>query len=256
MHLSVQPFLLSGTSRTGAPLMPRTLSQSQIDAFRLNGHLTVDDLLTADEVATLSAHCDLIAAGKADHIPDTSIQLEAVFREGEREVDNQVLAVRKLSNVAVYDDTMWSHVTNPKIVDVIADLLDTDDIKLYGDQLFMKAPKTGTAKGWQSGFSFVAGHLPHGSRQRLDGHRRRVVGERVPQLRARDAPLGHDQRRQGGALRQGHRIRWMARGPCAAGCRRRQLSPQPAPPSEQRQPLRKTAARLLYALHARHVHEG
>ena len=128
--------------------MPRTLSQSQIDAFRLNGHLTVDDLLTADEVATLSAHCDLIAAGKADHIPDTSIQLEAVFREGEREVDNQVLAVRKLSNVAVYDDTMWSYVTNPKIVDVIADLLDTDDIKLYGDQLFMKAPKTGTAKGW------------------------------------------------------------------------------------------------------------
>ena len=43
---------------------------------------------------------------------------------------------------------MWSHVTHPKIVDIIADLLDTDDLKLYGDQLFMKAPKTGTAQGW------------------------------------------------------------------------------------------------------------
>ncbi len=128
--------------------MPRILTQEQIDRFRLNGHLTVENVLTSDEADTLSEHCDLIAAGKAEYIPDTSIQLERVFREGEREVEDQVLAVRKLYNLAVYDDVMWSHVTHPKIVDIIADLLDTDDIKLYGDQLFMKAPKTGTAQGW------------------------------------------------------------------------------------------------------------
>ena len=43
---------------------------------------------------------------------------------------------------------MWQHATNTKIVDIIADLLDTDDIKLYSDQLFMKAPETGSAQPW------------------------------------------------------------------------------------------------------------
>ena len=128
--------------------MPRALTQNQIDRFRLNGHLTVEDVLTSDEVNTLAEHCDLIAAGKIAHIPNTSIQLERVFREGEQEVGNKILAVRKLYDLAVYDEVMWSHVTHPKIVDIVADLLDTDDIKLYGDQLFMKAPKTGTAQGW------------------------------------------------------------------------------------------------------------
>ena len=128
--------------------MPRTLSQQQIDRFRLNGHLTVEDVLTPDEIGRLSERCDLIAAGKADHIPDTSIQLEKVFREGERDVEDQVLAVRKLYNVAVYDEVVWSFVTHQKIADIAADLLATDDIKLYGDQLFMKAPVTGTAQGW------------------------------------------------------------------------------------------------------------
>lgn len=128
--------------------MPRILTDDQVTQFRLNGHISVEDVLTPDEVGALAEHCDFIATGAADHIPDTSIQLEKVFREGEREVEDQVLSVRKLYNLAVYDDIMWSHVTHPKIVDIIADLLDTDDLKLYGDQLFMKAPKTGTAQGW------------------------------------------------------------------------------------------------------------
>ena len=126
----------------------RTLTPEQVDQFHIDGYLVVEDLLTPDEVADLAERADLIAAGKADHIPDTSIQLERVFREGEREVENQVLSVRKLFNLAVYDDLLWGHVTNPKLVDVIADLMGTDDIKLYGDQLFMKPPEIGAAQDW------------------------------------------------------------------------------------------------------------
>ena len=126
----------------------RTLTPQQVDQFHVNGYLAIHNLLDADEVADLAERADLIAAGKADHIPETSIQLERVFREGEREVENQVLSVRKLFNLAVYDDLLWGHVTNPKIVDVIADLMGTDDIKLYGDQLFMKPPEIGAAQDW------------------------------------------------------------------------------------------------------------
>ena len=113
----------------------RCLTPAQVECFYLDGCLTVEDVLTADEVAVLAAHTDCIATGELDHIPDTSIQLEAVFRRGEKAVPDQVLAVRKLYNLAVYDDVMWAHVTHPKIADIAADLLGTDDIKLYGDQL-------------------------------------------------------------------------------------------------------------------------
>ena len=126
----------------------RVLSEEQVRQFRLNGFLTVEDVLSAEEVAALAAHTDLIAAGKVEQIPETSIQLEKVFREGEREVADQVLSVRKLYNLAVYDEVMWGHATHPKIVDIIADLLGCDDIKMYGDQLFMKAPVTGTEQPW------------------------------------------------------------------------------------------------------------
>jgi len=124
------------------------LSADQVAEFKQNGFIAVEDVLSAEEVAALAARADLIAAGEAEHVPETSVQLEPVFRKGERAVENRVLSVRKLYNLAVYDPVMWEHVLNPRVVDIIAELLGTDDIKMYGDQLFMKAPEVGTAQGW------------------------------------------------------------------------------------------------------------
>ena len=126
----------------------RRLNTEQLTSFKVNGFLTVENLLTDDEVDSLAERADLIASGNTEHIPEQCIQQEQVFRRGEREVTDQVLSVRKLHMLAVNDEVMWQHATHPKIVDIIADLLATDDIKLYNDQLFMKAPKTGTAQGW------------------------------------------------------------------------------------------------------------
>ena len=127
----------------------RSLTEEQVAQFKLNGFLTVENVLTPEEVETIAAHSDLIAAGKAENIPSTSIQIEPAITQSGKPIENQVLSVRKLYNLAVYDDIMWSHVTNPKVVDVIADLLGTDDIKMYGDQFFMKAPKgVGSAQQW------------------------------------------------------------------------------------------------------------
>jgi len=125
-----------------------SLSAVQISEFKQNGFLVVEDVLSREEVAAIAARADLIAAGEAEHVPETSIQLEPIFRNGERAVANQVLSVRKLYNLAVYDPVMWEHVVHPRIVAIIAELLDTEDLKLYGDQLFMKAPEVGTAQSW------------------------------------------------------------------------------------------------------------
>ena len=42
----------------------------------------------------------------------------------------------------------WNHVVNEKIVDVISQLLETKDIKLYGNQLLMKNPEVGSEIYW------------------------------------------------------------------------------------------------------------
>jgi len=127
---------------------PARLSAQEITQFKENGFVVVEDVLSAEEIAAVGARADLIAAGKAAHVPETSVQLEPVFRNGSQPVQDRVLSMRKLYDLAVYDPVMWEHVINPKIVDIIADLLDTDDIKMYGDQLFMKSPAVGTAQGW------------------------------------------------------------------------------------------------------------
>ena len=126
----------------------RRLSEEQVQSFRLNGFLTVEDVLGESEIVTVAERLDAIAAGEVGHIPPECIQLEPVFRSGDREIEDQVLSVRKLFMLNWYDDVMWAHAANPKIVDIIADLLSTDDLKVYNDQAFMKAPQTGSAQPW------------------------------------------------------------------------------------------------------------
>ena len=126
----------------------KRLSAAQIDSFKIDGFLAVADVVCAADIAALGEHADLIAAGQAAHIPADRIQLEKPFREGEAQVVDQVLSVRKLSAIAVRDEVFWRHACQPAIVDMVADLLGTDDIKVYQDQLFMKGPRTGSEQPW------------------------------------------------------------------------------------------------------------
>lgn len=124
----------------------RALTEEQIVSFQLNGFLVVPDVLSSGEIVELSERCDLIASGKAEHIPDRCVRLETDRKDGG--LENQMLSVRKLFNIAVLDPVMWEHSARKTIVDIVADLLATDDIKMYGDQLFMKAAEIGSEQPW------------------------------------------------------------------------------------------------------------
>ncbi len=128
--------------------MPRRLSAEQIASFKVDGFLPVHDVVSAGEVAELADYADRVAAGHVSHIPAERVQLEGPFRRGEAPVVDRVLSVRKLSAVACRDEVFWRHACHPAIVDMVADLLGTDDIKLYNDQLFMKGPRTGSEQPW------------------------------------------------------------------------------------------------------------
>jgi len=71
----------------------RSLTESQVNQFKLNGFLVVEDVLSEEEVKALSTQTVLIAAGKAQQMPGKNIQLEKVFRDDEKPVDNQDLSV-------------------------------------------------------------------------------------------------------------------------------------------------------------------
>ena len=124
------------------------LTADQVAKFKIDGFLVVEDLLSMEEVERLGRHSDLIAAGKAGHIPADSTWFEEGYEAAAESEPERVLSIFKLFNLAVRDTVMWRHVTNVKIVEVIKDLLSSDDIKLYGDQLFMKPPERGSAIPW------------------------------------------------------------------------------------------------------------
>ena len=77
----------------------RSLTEEQVAQFKLNGFLTVENVLTPEEVETIAAHSDVIAAGKAENIPSTSIQIEPAVTQSGKPIENQVLSVRKLYNL-------------------------------------------------------------------------------------------------------------------------------------------------------------
>lgn len=126
----------------------RSLTQPQVDQFMRDGFVVVEDLLDATEIAVLAERADLIASGKAEHVVKGMVQLEKVFRDGDAAVDDQVMSTRKLAHIVPEDEVLRGHARNPKIGDVIADLFNSDDITLYGDQLFMKPPQHGSAQQW------------------------------------------------------------------------------------------------------------
>jgi len=121
------------------------LTEEQKKDFEGNGYLVIRNLLTQEEVRTVRQRADLIAAGEATHVPQQWIQEEPAIRRGEVVANSKRDAVRKLWHLVPHDEVMRAHATNPKIVDVIVDLLGPD-IKLYGDQLFMKPPVHGSRK--------------------------------------------------------------------------------------------------------------
>lgn len=119
------------------------LSDEQVEQFWEDGFIIVENLLDPDEVASLLAHAEWVASGKATHIPAGQLQVEPSVAAGGTQAENDADSLRKMSHLAFYDEEFENHARNPKILDVIESLLGTD-IKLYQDQLFMKPPRIGS----------------------------------------------------------------------------------------------------------------
>ena len=140
---SVQP---ADRSRPGRRL--RVLTDGQLADFRRDGFLIVEDLVDPDMIARLAERADLIASGQGISVGEQYIQLEAPFLDAGAGIKGGATAVRKMYQLARHDEVLREHAVSDRLVDVIADLLASDDLKLYNDQLFMKPAYHGGEQDW------------------------------------------------------------------------------------------------------------
>ena len=126
----------------------RVLTEHQLADFRRDGFLIVEDLVDPETVARLAERVDLIASGAGVAIDGQYIQLEAPFTDAGAGTRRSTTAVRKMYQLARHDGVLREHACGDRLVDAVADLLATDDLKLYNDQLFMKPAHHGGAQAW------------------------------------------------------------------------------------------------------------
>ena len=119
------------------------LSETQVNRFREEGVLVVEDLLDADEVSALLARAEWVASGSAPHVSSERLQLEPEVNAGKAAAGTVADSLRKMSHLAFCDGVFETHARNPKVLDVIESLLGPD-LKLYQDQWFMKPPRIGS----------------------------------------------------------------------------------------------------------------
>ena len=115
--------------------------------FEEDGYIIVPNLLTQEEVEVVRQRADLNASGGVTPEPGWAIQVEPSIQRGEEAAKSRVESIHKLGGLVRTDPVMNAHATNPKIVDIMADLLGPDT-KLLGDQLFMKSSMHGSHKNF------------------------------------------------------------------------------------------------------------
>lgn len=110
-----------------------------IEHYEQNGYVTVDALLTTDELETLCRRTIEIAEGCVPAFPAENIE----FEPGANGAGN-ASAVRKINRCAEDDDVFLALATQSRILDIVESLIGPD-IKLFGSQCFMK-PAGGVEK--------------------------------------------------------------------------------------------------------------
>ena len=114
------------------------LSEAQISQYHRDGFLIVKDLLNESELETLRQRAADIIEGRCD-FPEEYIEYEPGADR-----DSHIDSVRKLNHCAEHDPVFLAHAHSPAILGIVESLLGPD-IKLYGDQFFMK-PSGGIEK--------------------------------------------------------------------------------------------------------------
>jgi ectoine hydroxylase-related dioxygenase (phytanoyl-CoA dioxygenase family) len=126
------------------------LTAEQKAAFQRDGYVFFQDVLTKEEVRRLQQRTEDIAAGKVA-IPDVFMGYRVLAKEpaverGEASATHPLDELRKFEYPAFVDPMFREVAQKPLIADLLEALLETPDVKLLWDQMFVKPPRHGSAK--------------------------------------------------------------------------------------------------------------
>ena len=119
------------------------LTAAQVEEFRQNGFLIIQNMLAPDELEAMRQRADEIARGELPEGSRITRQVEPAIQRGEEMADTYEDSLRKMVKLAVEDEVFQAHALRPSIVECMQALLGPD-LTLYQDQLFMKAPRVGS----------------------------------------------------------------------------------------------------------------
>lgn len=126
------------------------LNQEQVDFYRANGYLIVEDVLGADELAT----ADAIVADFIERSRQVTEQEGHFDLEPGHTAQNP--KVRRLSAPAAYHPFFDGLMRDDRVLDILTPLIGAA-IRAQGDKLNMKAAGVGSPVEWHQDFA----HYPH-----------------------------------------------------------------------------------------------
>src|SRR5690242_3875740 len=118
--------------------MSQILSKSQIDEFRERGFLKVGKVLTDGETAALRARLDDVMEGRSKAQPEAKRNMLG----GEETVVIQIV------NIWEADDLFRELLYNPTICQMACELIGTDTLRVWHDQIQYKPPRIGGPTRW------------------------------------------------------------------------------------------------------------
>ncbi|HZG88185.1 phytanoyl-CoA dioxygenase family protein [Paenibacillus sp.] len=124
------------------------LTEAQIQQFNANGFLKGGVVLNDDEVELLRAELDLVMEGKSVRRP----VLNRNMLESNDLYDNMKMIVTErvvqIVNIWMASDAFFRHAQNRTICEEIAQLCNTDTVRIWHDQVQYKPPHSGGPTGW------------------------------------------------------------------------------------------------------------
>lgn len=122
------------------------LTKEQMDEFNTNGFIKGDVVLSDAEVDRLREELDLVMSGASVKKPVLNRNLLDSSEMG-MSISNKETVVQ-IVNIWMASEAFLEHASNPLICENIAQLCETDEVRIWHDQIQYKPPVTGGPTAW------------------------------------------------------------------------------------------------------------
>ena len=124
------------------------LTDKQKSSYERDGFLIYGSMLSEKELEDLSQRIDALASGEHCNAEKTGMRLEGAAIAGELQDVPRRDKVWQLGNPHLHDDIILKYTNKPEILDIVIELLGTEDVKLFTTQALMKPAFHGSIVSW------------------------------------------------------------------------------------------------------------